>query len=108
MSIPAQAREGEWSRLLVPVAVLLASVAACSAMPPADAGTPIAECRSGNAEQWLGRAASADIVEAARRDSGSASARLVLPGRTAPANARVDRLEVFVDQRSIISKLTCA
>lgn len=105
--MPTQVREGDWSRLLLPVGVLLVSMVACSAMPPADAGTPVAACHASPAANWEGRAASVDIVEQARRASGSSTVRLVMPGRNAPGNARVDRLEVFLDGRSIISKVNC-
>ena len=45
MPVDATAREGDWTRLLVPVAVLVASVAACSVMPPAGASARAAVCQ---------------------------------------------------------------
>ncbi|TBR10170.1 MAG: hypothetical protein EPO46_08435 [Lysobacter sp.] len=103
----SNAREGEWSRLVFPVAVLLASVAACSVMPPADAGTPPVACRANGADPWIGRAASTDIVDQARRASGSRIANLVMPGERAPSGARVDRLDLFLDRYSLITRATC-
>ena len=77
MPLQGTVREGDWVRLVVPVIVLVASVAACSAMGPADAGTPTA-CRPGNADQWIGRAASAAVASlrvARLRDFSTRSAR---------------------------------
>lgn len=100
-------REGDWTRLVVPVVVLVASVAACSAMRPADAGTPSA-CRPGNADAWIGRAASATIVDQAREASGSRSVRLVMPDE-APQDdgARIDRLNLYLDDGALITRTTC-
>lgn len=100
-------READWTRLIVPVIVLVASVGACSAMRPADAGTPTA-CRPGNADAWIGRAASATIVDRAREASGSRRVRLVMPNE-APDDegAHVDRLNLYLDDGALITRTTC-
>ena len=99
-------REGDWTRLAGPVVVLVASVGACSAMRPADAGTPSA-CRPAAADAWVGRAASAGVVDQARRDSGSRTVRLVMPDEM-PADAapRIDR-NLFLDDRALITRARC-
>ncbi|GAB1594907.1 hypothetical protein [Lysobacter claricitrinus] len=98
---------GEWSRLVLPVFVLVASVAACSAMGPADAGVAHA-CRQGNADAWVGRAASADIVEQARQASGSRSVRLVMPEQSPHHGlAHIDRLNLYLDDRALITRTAC-
>ena len=100
-------REGDWTRLAVPVFVLVASVGACSAMRPADAGTPTA-CRPGNADAWVGRAASATIVDQARDASGSRSVRLVMPDQMPQdEGARIDRLNLYLDDRALITRTSC-
>ena len=96
----------EWSRLFLPISVLLASVAACSAMPPADAGTA-SVCRPGNADAWIGRAASAAIVDQARMSSGSREVRLVMPNESADRDIRADRLSLYLDQGALITRTTC-
>lgn len=107
MPLQTAVRDGDWTRLVVPVIVLVASVAACSAMRPADAGTPLA-CRPGNAEQWVGRAASAAIVEQARDASGSRTVRLVMPERTVDDDGRRrDRLNLYLDPHALITRATC-
>lgn len=106
MPLPANANDAAVPRLLVPVMVLIASVAACSVMPPADAGTPSA-CQPGNADRWIGRAASAEIVEQARQASGSETVHLRIPGETADTRVRSDRLSLELDERSIITRAVC-
>jgi hypothetical protein len=108
MPIHEHAKEADWTRLLVPVVVLLASVAACSVMPPADAGTPASACVPGRAEYWVGRAASAEIVEQARLASGSQSVRLVMPEDRLPEGYEVDRLNLVLDAQSVIRQVSCS
>lgn len=107
MPIQGSAREGEWPSLFVPVAVLLASVVTCSAMPPADAGPAPSACRVERASPWVGRAASAAIVERARAESGAETVELVMPDESLPAVYRVDRLNLVLDERSIIADVAC-
>lgn len=107
MALHTPVRDADWTRLVVPVIVLVASVGACSAMRPADAGTPQA-CRPGNAEQWVGRAASAAIVDQARAASGSRKVRLVMPDRGADdLGTRTDRLNLYLDSHALITRATC-
>ncbi|GAB2518013.1 I78 family peptidase inhibitor [Lysobacter humi (ex Lee et al. 2017)] len=106
MALHANPNDAAFPRLLVPVVVLIASVAACSVMPPADAGTPSA-CQPGNADRWVGRAASAEIVEQARQASGSETVHLRMPGDATDTRVRSDRLSLELDERSIIARATC-
>ena len=107
MPVEGPVREGDWTRLVVPVAVLLASVAACSVMPPAGASARVDVCQPHGAEAWIGRAASAAVVEQARVDSGSHAVRLVMPGEHAPQVEQLDRLNLFLDERSLVTRATC-
>lgn len=107
MSVPGQVREGDWTRLVLPMAVLLASVAACSVMPPADATVRVPVCQPHGADAWIGRAASAEIVEQARQGSGSVAVRLLMPGEAEPQVEQLDRLNLFLDDRSLITRATC-
>lgn len=107
MPVHATAREGDWTRLMVPVAVLLASIAACSVMPPAGASTRAPVCQPHGADEWIGRAASADVVEQARQHSGSQTVRLVMPGERDPQVEQLDRLNLHLDGRSLITRATC-
>lgn len=107
MPVHGSVREGDWTRLAFPVMVLVASVAACSVMPPADASAHAPVCRPQGAEAWIGRAASAEIIERARHGSGSTSVRLVMPGEAEPQVEQLDRLNLFIDDRSLIARATC-
>ena len=107
MPVQGPVREGDWTRLAAPVFVLLASVAACSVMPPADATARAPVCQPDGAASWVGRSASVPIVEQARHASGSATVRLVMPGEHEPRVEQLDRLTLFLDERSLISRATC-
>lgn len=107
MPVNGTAREGDWTRLVVPVAVLVASVAACSVMPPAGASARAAVCQPHGAGDWIGRAASAGVIEQARRNSGSETVRLVMPGEREPPVEQLDRLNLFLDDGSLILRATC-
>jgi hypothetical protein len=107
MPLQGHARDPDFPRLLVPVAVLLASIAACSVMRPADAGASLA-CRPGAADAWIGRAASAAVIEQARHASGSREVRLVMPDESPQdARPRIDRLNVYLDVGALITRTDC-
>lgn len=107
MALSGSQREGDWTRLVVPVAVLVASVAACSVMPPAGASARTAVCQPHGADALLGRAASAPIVEQARMASGSQAVRLVMPVEAEPQVGQIDRLTLFLDEGGLITRATC-
>lgn len=107
MPVHGNAREGDWTRLAVPVLVLVASVAACSVMPPAGASARAPVCRAHDAGDWIGRAASAGIVERARESSGSQTVHLVMPGEDEPQVEELDRLNLFLDDHGLIARAAC-
>ena len=77
-------------------------------MRPADAGTPVA-CRPGTADAWIGRAASETTVEQAREASGSREVRLVMPDASTQADSpRIDRLDLYLDDRALITRTGCS
>ena len=107
MPLQGTVRDADWPRMIVPVVVLVASIGACSAMRPADAGTPVA-CRPGTADAWIGRAASTSIVDQARHASGSRSVRLVMPDESVSTDdPRIDRLNLYLDSQALITRATC-
>lgn len=107
MPADASAREADWTRLLLPAAVLVASVAACSVMPPAGASARVPVCRPEAAAGIVGRAASAPLIEQARRASGSDRVHLVMPGDPRPQVAQLDRLVLQLDEHSLVTRATC-
>ena len=94
---------------IVPVAVLLLSVVACTAMPPADVPPPMADgaCNADPASWAIGHAATADVVERARVDSHSNDVRVVEPGQAVTMDYRGDRLNIDVNERGAITGLRC-
>lgn len=107
MPIQATARDGDWTRLAVPVLVLVASVAACSVMPPAGASARAPVCQAHAADALIGRAASAAVVEQARTHSGSEDVRLLMPGEPEPQVQQLDRLNLFLDEQGLIVQASC-
>lgn len=100
-------RDGDWTRLAVPVLVLVASVGACSVMPPADATARAPVCEAAGAQAFIGRAASAPLVQQATQASGSTGSRVVLPGDALPQVERIDRLTVHVGAGNLIQAVSC-
>ena len=107
MPVDATTREGDWTRLLVPMMVLVASVAACSVMPPAGASARAPVCQPQAAEDIVGRAASTPIIEQARLASGSDRVLLVMPGEPQPQVAQLDRLVLRLDEQGLVTRATC-
>lgn len=105
--MPATARDADWTRLIVPALVLAASVAACSVMPPAHSSAHAPVCRPHGAEDWIGRAASNDVADEARRASGSRDVRLLMPGDGEPQVEQLDRLNLHLDASGVIERATC-
>lgn len=99
--------------LLVPVIVLLLSVGACSSMPPPpDAvatapGTGAGSCNAGPVAWAVGREATADVVERAQRESGSATTRVIGPGVMVTMDHREDRLNLDTNERNVITRVRC-
>lgn len=95
--------------LLVPLVVLLLAVGACSTMPPPpDAVTAVGGVCNAEAVRWtIGREATAETVERARIESGSAVARVVGPDDMVTMDHRIDRLHLDVNARNAITGARC-
>ena len=92
----------------LPVAVLLLSVVACTTLPPPDAAPlPSAICDADAASSAIGHAATPNVVERARRESGSADVRVIAPGQPVTMDYRGDRLNINVNERGAIVGLKC-
>jgi hypothetical protein len=94
---------------IVPVVVLLLSVAACTAMPPADVPPPTAGgvCNADAVSWAIGHAATAEVAERARVESGSNDVRVIEPGQAVTMDYRGDRLNIDVNERGAITGLRC-
>jgi uncharacterized lipoprotein YajG len=97
--------------------VLSASIplmAACTSQPAtgndADASPPAGMAQSCNADAArgaVGKAATPEVVEQARREAGAAIARVLKPGQVVTMEYRGDRLNVDVDDGNVVTNLRC-
>ena len=98
--------------------ILSASIsvlAACASQPTAagdDANaTPPAgvaqSCNADAARGAIGKAATPEVVEQARRESGAAIARVLKPGQVVTMEYRGDRLNVDVDDGNVVTNVRC-
>ena len=92
---------------LLPVIVLLLSMAACATIPPQDPPMAAAQCNAQGARWAVGREPSADVVERARIESGSATVRVIRPGDAVTMDFRGDRLNLNVNARNAIDAVKC-
>lgn len=94
-------------RLMLPFALAFA-MSACAPMPPAGPVLPPGGlCNADNARWALGRAATPDVVERVRLDTGSAVARVIAPGMMVTMDHREDRVNLKTNERNAITEITC-
>ena len=90
--------------ILVSVILLLAACATpATHAPPAVAG----QCNADAAQAHVGHAASAEMVEAARKDAGADRVRTLRPGQAVTMEYLAGRLNVRVDDADVVAELTC-
>jgi len=87
--------------LLVPAALSLAACATPVAPPMAG------RCDADAASAYVGRSASADNVEAARKAAGADMARTLSPGQVVTMEYREGRLNLHIDGGRTITRITC-
>lgn len=100
-------------RLFVSAAALglVASLNACASIAappssPADAPA-VSDCNAQAADSAIGKPASAEIVEQTRHDAGAKTARVLKPGQMVTMEYREGRLNIHVNERNVITRLTC-
>ncbi len=93
---------------VLPVAVLLLSMVACTTMPPVDA-PPLMDgpCYAEAASWAIGRAATAEVVERARIETGSNDVRVIEPDQPVTLDYSPERLNINVNERGAIVGLKC-
>lgn len=78
---------------------------ATPATPPGDAA---AQCNAGAAQSFVGREATETTVAEAQTAAGATGAvRVIKPGQAVTMDFRGDRLNVEVDERNAIVRITC-
>ncbi|MCR6664069.1 MAG: I78 family peptidase inhibitor [Luteimonas sp.] len=71
--------------------------------PPEMAG----ECNADAVQSFVGQEATQDAIERARVESGAATVRALKPGDAGTMDFRPDRLDIALDENSIIQTLHC-
>ncbi len=83
-------------------------LAACAATPPTgSAPTAAGQCNADAAQKHLGHAASAAMVEAARKDAGADSVRTLKPGQMVTMEYLAGRLNLYLDDAGKIERIGC-
>ncbi|MEO6155161.1 MAG: I78 family peptidase inhibitor [Thermomonas sp.] len=91
-------------RLLVLLAIAL-SLAACVTGP--EPPSIAIGCDADAAHAYAGQAATADVVEAARKAAGAEIVRTLKPGQVVTMEFRDGRLNLHVDSANAIVRATC-
>ena len=91
---------------------LLATSTACTPMPPnAKPSRPfpprLAQCQADPGQQYVGMAASDDVVSQVQSATGAKTVRVLKPGMAATMDFRDDRLNLQVDEHDVIVKVSC-
>ncbi len=87
--------------LLLPA---LLSLGAC-ATPEAPGMT--GQCNAEAAQQHVGHAATAEMIEAARKDAGADRARTLKPGQVVTMEYLAGRLNLYLDASGKIERIAC-
>ena len=93
--------------------VLSISLAACAATPATDddaaslpSGSTVG-CNADAAQSAVGKQATAEVVEQARKDAGAQVARTLKPGQVVTMEFREGRLNLQVDDNNIMTEVRC-
>lgn len=97
--------------MVASAAALTLALAACTTLPPpppADPGPPLAgPCNAQGARWAIGQAATPEVVERVRVDTGSRVARVIPPGAVVTMDFSAERVNVHVNDRDAVTGITC-
>lgn len=91
------------------VAATLA-LGACATQPPvlsAPYPTDGAQCDAARADWAIGRAATAEVVEEVRAATQSRAVRVIHPGQVVTMDYSPVRVNIHVNERTAITRITC-
>lgn len=91
------------SRFLPLPAALLLAACATAEPPPSLAG----QCNADAAQHHVGHAATAEMVEAARKDAGADRVRTLKPGQVVTMEYLAGRLNLYLDADGMIERIAC-
>ena len=87
---------------LMPVVLLLAACATPQATPPMTG-----QCNADAAQRHVGHAATAEMIEAARKDAGADRVRTLRPGQAVTMEYLAGRLNLYLDASGNIERIAC-
>lgn len=74
--------------------------------PPATPPSASA-CNAGAVQSFVGRAATDDVVNAARSTAGAKLLRVIKPGQAVTMDFRAERLNLYLDNAGAIERVSC-
>ncbi len=74
---------------------------------PAAAASNDGRCEASGADFAVGKQGTADLLEQARKSSGSQTARILKPHDVVTLEYRSERLNLNVDDRGIVTRVNC-
>jgi hypothetical protein len=91
------------------ILILLVALTACAPVPPAEtpAETQAGTCSAEAAGSLVGKPYSAGAIEQARVASGSKAVRVIRPGMAVTMDYRIDRLNVDLDEKDVVTRVHC-
>lgn len=95
---------------LLAAAVLVGCTSGGSASKAPESTAPAntdGRCEAGNAEFAVGKAASAELLEQARKASGAQLARILKPTDAITLEYRSERLNLHADDKGQVSRVNC-
>ena len=87
--------------------LLLAGLVACAPVPAVDEPAKEASCSVDGLTDAVGKPFSAELAERVRRKSGSKTVRVIRPGMAVTMDYRVDRLNIDLDEKNVVTALRC-
>lgn len=66
-----------------------------------------ASCAADKAQSFIGKAATSDIAEGARKAAGAQVVRWLRPGMAVTMEFRMGRLNITIDEKNVITGITC-
>lgn len=64
-------------------------------------------CDAGKAQSYIGKSATSDIAEAARKSAGAELVRWLRPGMAVTMEYRMGRLNITIDEKNVITSINC-
>lgn len=96
------------TRMAMMAVVTLTANAACTPVEMRGEAPATTACRTGGLSTWLGKRASDVRAEEMTAASGARTLRWIAPNTAVTMDFRPDRLNVYVDDKGVIGRFSCA